>query len=117
MPADPPQEVVGGADDALYGSANASQERHHVSYTVIPENVRVLTVVGNRPQFIKAAAVSHRLREGADEVLVHTGQHYDEELSQIFFTELGLPRWRRCLAGIRKAKWLRCGPSEHLHLE
>jgi UDP-N-acetylglucosamine 2-epimerase (non-hydrolysing)/UDP-GlcNAc3NAcA epimerase len=53
--------------------------------------VRVLTVVGNRPQFIKAAAVSHRLREGAEEVLVHTGQHYDEELSQVFFTELGLP--------------------------
>jgi UDP-N-acetylglucosamine 2-epimerase (non-hydrolysing)/UDP-GlcNAc3NAcA epimerase len=53
--------------------------------------VRVLTVVGNRPQFIKAAAVSHRLRETADEVLVHTGQHYDEELSQVFFNELGLP--------------------------
>ena len=54
--------------------------------------MRVLTVVGNRPQFIKAAAVSHRLREGAEEVLVHTGQHYDEELSQVFFEELGLPR-------------------------
>jgi len=54
--------------------------------------VRVLTVVGNRPQFIKAAAVSHRLRETEEEVLVHTGQHYDEELSQVFFTELGLPR-------------------------
>ena len=53
--------------------------------------MRVLTVVGNRPQFIKAAAVSHRLREEAEEVLVHTGQHYDEELSQVFFTELGLP--------------------------
>ena len=54
--------------------------------------MRVLTVVGNRPQFIKAAAVSHRLRDGAEEVLVHTGQHYDEELSQVFFSELGLPR-------------------------
>ena len=53
--------------------------------------MRVLTVVGNRPQFIKAAAVSHRLREAAEEVLVHTGQHYDEELSQVFFSELGLP--------------------------
>jgi len=61
----------------LYGSANAGQERHHSCYTAIPENVRVLTVVGNRPQFIKAAAVSHRLREEAEEVLVHTGQHYD----------------------------------------
>jgi UDP-GlcNAc3NAcA epimerase len=54
--------------------------------------VRVLTVIGNRPQFIKAAAVSHRLRETEEEVLVHTGQHYDEELSQVFFTELGIPR-------------------------
>jgi UDP-N-acetylglucosamine 2-epimerase (non-hydrolysing)/UDP-GlcNAc3NAcA epimerase len=53
--------------------------------------VRVLTVVGNRPQFVKAAAVSTKLRERAEEVLVHTGQHYDRELSQVFFEELGLP--------------------------
>jgi UDP-N-acetylglucosamine 2-epimerase len=53
--------------------------------------LRVLTVVGNRPQFVKAAAVSQRLRESADEILVHTGQHYDRELSEIFFEELGLP--------------------------
>jgi UDP-GlcNAc3NAcA epimerase len=54
--------------------------------------VRVLTVIGNRPQFVKAAAVSDRLRTGADEVLVHTGQHYDDELSRVFFDELRLPR-------------------------
>jgi UDP-GlcNAc3NAcA epimerase len=54
--------------------------------------VRVLTVIGNRPQFVKAAAVSFRLREAAEEVLVHTGQHYDAELSQVFFDELDLPR-------------------------
>ncbi len=54
--------------------------------------MRVFTVIGNRPQFVKAAAVSDRLREGASEVLVHTGQHYDDELSRIFFDELGLPR-------------------------
>src|SRR5439155_1141889 len=52
---------------------------------------RVVTVVGNRPQFVKAAAVSHRLRPVADEVMVHTGQHYDDELSRVFFDELGLP--------------------------
>ncbi len=52
---------------------------------------RVLTVVGNRPQFVKAAAVSRHLRESADEILVHTGQHYDRELSELFFEELGLP--------------------------
>jgi UDP-N-acetylglucosamine 2-epimerase (non-hydrolysing)/UDP-GlcNAc3NAcA epimerase len=55
-------------------------------------NGKVLTVIGNRPQFIKAAAVSGPLRAVADEVLVHTGQHYDEELSQVFFDELRLPR-------------------------
>ena len=54
--------------------------------------MRVLTVIGNRPQFVKAAAVSDRLREGAQEVLVHTGQHYDDELSRVFFDELALPR-------------------------
>ena len=54
--------------------------------------MRVLTVIGNRPQFVKAAAVSDRLRAGAREVLVHTGQHYDEELSRVFFDELKLPR-------------------------
>jgi UDP-GlcNAc3NAcA epimerase len=54
--------------------------------------VRVLTVVGNRPQFVKAAAVSHRLRTVATEILVHTGQHYDDELSRVFFDELSLPR-------------------------
>jgi UDP-GlcNAc3NAcA epimerase len=52
----------------------------------------VFTVIGNRPQFVKAAAVSDRLRAVADEVLVHTGQHYDDELSQVFFDELQLPR-------------------------
>jgi UDP-N-acetylglucosamine 2-epimerase (non-hydrolysing)/UDP-GlcNAc3NAcA epimerase len=55
-------------------------------------NVSVLTVIGNRPQFIKAAAVSGPLRDVAAEVLVHTGQHYDDALSQVFFDELGLPR-------------------------
>jgi UDP-GlcNAc3NAcA epimerase len=54
--------------------------------------VKILTVVGNRPQFIKAAAVSGLLRSEHEEVLVHTGQHYDERLSEVFFAELGLAR-------------------------
>jgi UDP-N-acetylglucosamine 2-epimerase len=54
--------------------------------------VRILTVVGNRPQFIKAAAVSGLLRKEHEEVLVHSGQHYDDSLSTVFFTELGLAR-------------------------
>jgi UDP-GlcNAc3NAcA epimerase len=54
--------------------------------------VKILTVVGNRPQFIKAAAVSGPLREAHEELLVHTGQHHDDSLSEVFFRELGLPR-------------------------
>jgi UDP-N-acetylglucosamine 2-epimerase (non-hydrolysing)/UDP-GlcNAc3NAcA epimerase len=54
--------------------------------------VRIVTVVGNRPQFIKAAAVSGLLRERSQELLVHTGQHYEDGLSSIFFRELGLAR-------------------------
>jgi UDP-GlcNAc3NAcA epimerase len=52
--------------------------------------VKILTVVGNRPQFIKAAAVSGLLRRRHEEVLVHTGQHYDDSLSRVFFADLGL---------------------------
>jgi UDP-N-acetylglucosamine 2-epimerase len=53
--------------------------------------VKVLSVVGNRPQFIKSAPLSLALgAAGLDEVTVHTGQHYDRELSQVFFDELGL---------------------------
>jgi UDP-GlcNAc3NAcA epimerase len=57
--------------------------------------VKILTVVGNRPQFIKAAAVSGPLRAQHEEILVHTGQHYDEVLSTVFFRELGLARPER----------------------
>lgn len=53
--------------------------------------MKVVSLVGNRPQFVKAAAVSRRLRERHQEVLVHSGQHYDDELSAIFFRELSLP--------------------------
>jgi len=53
--------------------------------------MRILTVIGNRPQFVKAAAVSAPLRERHEEVLVHTGQHHDDELSAVFVRELGVP--------------------------
>ena len=59
--------------------------------------VRILSVVGNRPQFVKSAPLSLALRErGVDEVVLHTGQHYDPELSAVFFEELELapPRYR-----------------------
>jgi len=48
----------------------------------------IATIVGARPQFIKAAAVSRALEGHFIEVLIHTGQHYDPEMSQVFFTEM-----------------------------
>ncbi len=53
--------------------------------------MHVLTIIGNRPQFVKLAAVSPLLRERNLETLVHTGQHHDRELSDVFFEQLGLP--------------------------
>ncbi len=53
--------------------------------------MRVASIVGARPQFIKAAVVSRELRKVAKEILIHTGQHYDHEMSEIFFEELQIP--------------------------
>jgi UDP-GlcNAc3NAcA epimerase len=54
--------------------------------------LRILTVVGARPQFVKAAAISRAIaaRDEISEILVHTGQHFDPDMSQVFFDELGL---------------------------
>jgi UDP-N-acetylglucosamine 2-epimerase len=58
--------------------------------------MKIATVIGARPQFIKAAAISraiaaHRKNEGLREILIHTGQHYDDDMSAIFFRELEIP--------------------------
>ncbi len=57
--------------------------------------VRLLTVIGARPQIIKSAAVSRVIREKyadkIEEVILHTGQHYDDNMSEVFFRELGIP--------------------------
>lgn len=58
--------------------------------------MKIVTVIGARPQIIKAAALSRAIRENyndrINEVIVHTGQHYDENMSQVFFDELGIPK-------------------------
>lgn len=54
--------------------------------------MKILSVVGARPQFIKAAPVSLALRRRHEELLVHSGQHYDAGMSDVFFEELGIPR-------------------------
>ena len=57
--------------------------------------IRILTVVGARPQFIKAATISRFLKKRKNkiiETIIHTGQHYDKEMSLNFFKELDIPR-------------------------
>ena len=57
--------------------------------------IKILTIIGARPQIIKAAALSRAIKNNYSdkitEVLVHTGQHYDAAMSQIFFDELNIP--------------------------
>ena len=53
--------------------------------------MKIVSIVGARPQFIKAAALSRVLRDRHEDILIHTGQHYDAQLSDVFFAELDLP--------------------------
>ena len=82
--------------------------------------MKIVTVVGARPQFIKAAAGSRQLRKEHKEILIHTGQHFDDNMSAVFFREMGIPEpdynlgvsggthgqmTAKMLTGIRKKQW------------
>lgn len=54
--------------------------------------MKLITIIGARPQFIKASTLSRILKENHEEIIVHTGQHYDENMSDVFFDELEIPR-------------------------
>ena len=53
--------------------------------------MKIASVVGARPNFIKLAPVSRELRKRFDEIIIHTGQHYDYEMDKIFFDDMGIP--------------------------
>ena len=57
--------------------------------------LKILTIIGARPQIIKSAALSRAIRtdyaDQIQEIILHTGQHYDENMSQVFFDEMGIP--------------------------
>src|SRR5210317_1699643 len=57
--------------------------------------LKILTIIGARPQIIKAAAISRAIKadyqDRIHEIILHTGQHYDENMSQVFFDEMGIP--------------------------
>jgi UDP-GlcNAc3NAcA epimerase len=100
-----PRSRLAGAVAGAHEAKSAEEELPgHESATFAP-GLRILSVVGNRPQFIKSGPLSVALRNaGLDEIVVHTGQHYDRELSTVFFEELGLdpPAYR-----------LESGPGTH----
>ncbi|HID37391.1 MAG TPA: UDP-N-acetylglucosamine 2-epimerase (non-hydrolyzing), partial [Ghiorsea sp.] len=56
--------------------------------------MKIVTILGARPQFIKAGSVSREIAkyDGVDEVIIHTGQHYDANMSDIFFSEMQIPK-------------------------
>lgn len=58
--------------------------------------IKIITIIGSRPQIIKAATLSRVIKTHysslVEEVLVHTGQHYDENMSAVFFKDMGLPK-------------------------
>jgi UDP-GlcNAc3NAcA epimerase len=95
-----PDERLTLQDAAGEERGSGEEDLHGHGWSRFAIGMRILSVVGNRPQFIKSAPLSLALRNRAEEVVLHTGQHYDHELSQVFFDELGLePPKHRLEAG------------------
>src|SRR5207248_6132104 len=84
--------VSTGADKYITDGVRIS----NASNPYLRNNMKIATIVGARPQFIKAAVVSRafQITKELDEVVIHTGQHYDENMSEVFFQELDIARPR-----------------------
>ena len=74
--------------------SNGANTLIHQAQAAIKKDEKLLTIIGARPQFIKASVVSKAVAEasGLQEVIVHTGQHYDANMNDIFFDQLAIPR-------------------------
>ncbi len=97
MPSLPVAESCDGRTFAIPAFPGITREQQEevasvVRAALLVKRLTVISVVGARPQFIKAAPVCRALREGHDEILVHSGQHYDYEMSDVFFEQLGIPK-------------------------
>src|SRR6478752_5908744 len=90
--------LVSGPRFCAFRRSPRKQSKNPAVFLILPHSqymLKLLTIIGARPQIIKAAAISRAIRnhfsDKVKEVIVHTGQHYDANMSQVFFDELGIP--------------------------
>ncbi|MCK4734116.1 MAG: UDP-N-acetylglucosamine 2-epimerase [Methanophagales archaeon] len=69
--------------------------------------MKIVSIIGARPNFIKCAPLSRELRKSFDEVIIHTGQHYDYEMNKVFFDELKIPELESYHFGVGSSSYAR----------
>jgi UDP-N-acetylglucosamine 2-epimerase (non-hydrolysing) len=84
--------ALNGKDPSIYRSIKRIYINIISSNHILVKILKIVSIVGARPQFIKCAPVSRELRKYHHDILIHTGQHYDPDMSDIFFSELDIPK-------------------------